>query len=173
MAEKLEQFRVSRAEEMSDSDLTNLKKTILDCQNHSELVEALSNIPEIKKSFYQLQQSSLLEELVMVSSSSKNPLTSFPFNINRNHYSDILDFALVEAKEVLSLLVNLTIRKEITIMENQVLSLSSLFSTLASAVSKKNNALQKTKTAAAKTNFLTNTGVDDFSKLGFLESSRS
>ena len=74
---------------------------------------------------------------------------------------------------MLSLLVNLTIRKEIPIMENQVLSLSSLFSTLASAVSKKNNALQKTKTAAAKTNCLTNTGVDDFSKLGFLESSRS
>ena len=47
MAEKLEQFRMSRAQEMSDGDLTNLKRTILDCQNHSELVEALSNIPEI------------------------------------------------------------------------------------------------------------------------------
>ena len=102
-----------------------------------------------------------------------NPLSDFPMDVNTNHYSNIINFALKNAPNVIQLILKLSTKNEAPILDTDVVRLAYTFSSLASIVSAKNNALKKTKSISTKNNGLTNNGLDVLAVVGIFETSRS
>ena len=111
--------------------------------------------------------------MLKISSNPDNPLKEFPFDINRNHYSEIVDFAMEHAPDILDLVVKLSVNNEAPVSESDVIRCAYIFSTLACTVSRTNNALKKTKSVSTKNHGLTNDGLDVLANIGALETSRS
>ena len=79
--------------------------------------------------------------LLIISSRSDNPLSDFPFDINRNHFVDVMK----QAPDVMNLILKLSTKNEVPIEESDVIRVAYMFSSLATSVSSSNNALKKTK----------------------------
>ena len=154
-------------------DFNAFKSQLLSSSNIQDVLKSLKNCPEIQVKITDLEQSKLLEQLLRISTMPENPLTDFPLDINSNHYSKIVNFALQHSPDVMKLILKLTTKNEVPINENDVVRLAYMFSSLASAVSVKNNALKKLKSISTKNNGLTNMGLDVLANVGIFETSRS
>ena len=154
-------------------DFVSFKSSLLASQNIEQVLRSLKTCPQLQFKITNLEQSKLLEQLLNMSRLPDNPLSSFPFDINNNHYCDIIDFGLKHSPDVISLILKLSIKNEDPVNENDVIRIAYLLSSLASAVSGQNNALKKIKSISSKNNGLTNAGLDDLAKMGIFETSRS
>ena len=153
-------------------DLDTFKSNIMAARNTEEVLQSLKSYPQLQLQMANLEQSKLLEQLLRISTMKDNPLTSFPFDINSNHYSKIINFALQHAPDVMALVMKLSTKNEAPINESDCIRLAYMFSSLASAVSGKNNALKKIKSISIKNNGLTNAGLDGQALMGYFETSR-
>ena len=159
--------------DIEDVDLERFKSNIRGARNIPEVLQSLKAFPQLQIQISELEQSKLLEQLLRISSLPNNPLTSFPFDINTNHYSEIVNFALKHAPDVLDFVIKICVKNEAPIEVTDVIRVAYMFSSLASAMSCKNNAMKKTKSISTKTNGLTNAGLDDLAHTGIFETSRS
>ena len=161
--------------DIGDDDLNfvNLKSRIDATENWDELIRILNANCLIQKRLGGIAQSKMLEQLLKISSVPENPLREFPMDVNRNHYSDIVGFALAHTPDVLDLILKLSTRNEVPVSESDVVRCAYIFSTLASAVNRNNNALKKMNSVNTKTNGLTNEGLDALANVGAFETSRS
>ena len=173
-ANKLNKMRKSLGnQDLSKLDLDSIKSEILAAQTAEELVLSLKNSSELQILISNIVQSKILEQLMSISSINENPLNDFPMNINRNHYKDIIDFALTHAPDALGFVLKIATKNEAPIAAQDVIRCAFMFSTLACSVSRLNNALKKTKSVSTKSNGLTNTGLDVLALLGIFETSRT
>ena len=137
-----------RCQEQTDFELLNfaeLKKKIGETKHCEELIFILNSNTLIQRRLSMISQSRILEQMLKISSNPDNPLKEFPFDINRNHYSEIVDFAMEHAPDILDLVVKLSVNNEAPVSESDVIRCAYIFSTLACTVSRTNNALKKTK----------------------------
>ena len=149
------------------------KANIMEAKDTEDVLLSLKAFPELQIQMSELEQSKLLEQLLRISSLPNNPLTSFPFDINFNHYSDIVTFGLKHAPDVMDFVVKICVKNEAPIEIADVIRVAYMFSSLACAASGKNNAMKKTKSVSTKTNGLTNAGLDVLAHAGIFETSRS
>ena len=153
-------------------NLENLKARISSSSTTEEFLKIVSRSTEIQRIITNIEHSKILEQLMSISSMPDNPIKDFPLDINRNHYCDIINFALKHAPDVLGLVLKLATKNEAPIDTNDVVRCAHMFSTLACSVSRFNNALKKTKSVTTKNNGLTNNGMDLLSNVGIFETSR-
>jgi hypothetical protein len=159
--------------DLGDFNLENLKAKVDASKNCEELIIALTSSDLIQKRLSNLVQSKLLEQMLKISSLPENPLKDFPLDVNKNHYSEVINFAVEHTPDVLDLIVKLSTKNEAPIAETDVIRCAYIFSSLASTVSRQNNALKKIKSVSTKTNGLTNSGLDVLANVGIFETSRS
>ena len=115
----------------------------------------------------------MIEQLLSLRSFPDNPLSDFPADINKNHYCDIVEFALKHAPDVLDFVVRLCVKNEDPILENDVVRCAYTFSTMACSISRKNNLLKKIKSLSLKKSGITSEGMDALSHLRIFETSRN
>ena len=151
----------------------DLKSQISSSETPEDLVQILNSSSEVQQLITSNEHSKILEQLLRISSLPDNPINDFPLNINRNHYSDLINFALVHAPDVLALVMKIATKNEAPIAANDVVRCAYMFSSLACSVSRANNALKKTKSVSTKNNGLTNNGLDVLANVGVFETSRS
>ena len=158
---------------LSEIELADIKSRINRSSSADEIVMIINSCTELKRKFSNVEHSRILEQLLKISSNPQNPLVEFPLNINKNHYCDIIEFAIENAPDVLGLVLKLKTQNEAPINVDDVVSCAYTFSSLASSVSRLNNSLKKTKSISTKNNGLTNSGLDELAHLGIVETSRS
>ena len=129
--------------------------------------------PWFQSRFSHLFTSRLLEQLLSLNSTPGNPLKSFPVDINKNVYAEIVNFAIDNAQDVILLLTSLTKKFESPISTSDIISLAFSFSSLAEAASSQNKAVKKTKSVCLRSSGLTNSGLDSLAAVGVVETSRS
>ena len=154
-------------------NFSSLRAKLASSRNIQDILGTIRSCPELQFTLSEMEQSKILEQLLRVSSMSDNPLLEFPLDINTNHYAETIAFALKHAPNVLQLILKLSTKNEKPIVESDVVKLAVMFSSLASTVSSKNNALKKVKSISTKNNGLTNAGLDFLSQVGIFESSRT
>ena len=169
----LNEVRNDLAEDDQDIHLGHIKSELDETETAEDLVRVINNCNALQRKLSSLEHSRILEQLMRISSHPDNPLINFPLSINRNHYSDIMNFALKHAPDVLALVLRVTTKKEAPIDQNDVVRSACMFSSLACSVSRVNNALKKTKSAVTKNNGITNSGLDMLASIGIMETSRS
>ena len=173
-AKNLKEVRSSLGEsDLHKIDLDAFKSKIDASKTAKELVLIINSCTELQQKISSLEQSKILEQLLKIASQPENPLTSFPLDINKNHYSDIISFALKNAPDVMGLVLRLSTKNEAPITHNDVVRCAYMFSSLACSVSRLNNALKKTKSVNTKNNGLTNNGLDLLANIGVFETSRT
>ena len=102
-----------------------------------------------------------------------SPFKTFPPNINRNLYSDIIHFSQKETPETLLLIVNLIVPKHNPVNSNHVVKVAHFLSGLAHSVNRGNNSVAKLKSVVFSKEGLTNQGLDLAQVTGMTETSRS
>ena len=165
-----------KCQEQSNLDFLNfaeLKEKIGETKHCEELILLLNSNALIQRRLSIISQSRILEQMLKISSNPDNPLKEFPLDINRNHYSEIVDFAMEHAPDILDLIVKLSIDNEAPVTESDVIRCAYIFSTLACTVSRTNNALKKTKSVSTKSHGMTNDGLDILANTGVFETSRN
>ena len=126
-------------------NFSSLRAKLASSRNIQDILGTIRSCPELQFTLSEMEQSKILEQLLRVSSMSDNPLLEFPLDINTNHYAETIAFALKHAPNVLQLILKLSTKNEKPIVESDVVKLAVMFSSLASTVSSKNNALKKVK----------------------------
>ena len=164
---KTEQF------DLQNIDIKNVKTQVASVATAEDLLKVINKNSDLKQIITSIEHSKILEQLLKISSLPDNPLTEFPLDVNRNHYLDIINFALNEAPDVLGLVLKLSTKNEAPIAESDVVRCAYMFSSLACSVSRKNNALKKTKSVSTKNNGLSNNGLDVLASAGIFETSRT
>ena len=172
-AKSLSDLRKKSGYLVPDVGLVELKSHISSSETLEELVQVLNNSSEVMEMITSIEHSKILEQLLRISSLPDNPIQEFPLDINRNHYSDLINFAMVHAPDVLALVMKVATKNEAPIAANDVVRCAYMFSSLACSVSRANNALKKTKSVSTKNNGLTNNGLDVLANVGMFETSRS
>ena len=172
-AKKLNDARAKNARKEEDVEVESLKDLIKDCQSLHEVTKVIWKDSGFQKRFSHLFTSQLLEQLLSLGSFEENPLKSFPVDVNSNIYSDIMNFALENARDVMLLLTALTKKQENPICPKDVIQLAYSFSSLAEAANSQNNSLKKVKSLGLRSTGLTNSGLDSLSQIGVSETSRS
>jgi hypothetical protein len=161
--------------DLGDLNFENIKAKVDASKNCEEIILALNSSSLIQKRLSELVQSKLLEQMLKISSLPENPLKDFPLDVNKNHYSEVINFAVEHTPDVLDLILKLSTKNEVSLAEVDVIrcACAYIFSTLAVTVSRQNNALKKVKSVSTKTNGLTNNGLDVLANVGVFETSRS
>ena len=172
-ARKLDDARANNPKKEENVDVESSKDLIKDCQSLNEMTKIIWKDPGFQKRFSHLFTSQLLEQLMSLGLSTENPLKSFPVDVNSNVYSDIMNFALEHAQDVMLLLTTLTKKQENPISSKDVIELAYSFSFLAEAASSQNNSLKKIKSLGLRSTGLTNSGLDSMSQVCVSETSRS
>ena len=159
--------------DLENVNLENIKSRILTSKNAEELIQILNGCSELQLRLSSMEHSKILEQMLRISSLPENPLNEFPLDINKNHYSDIINFALKHAPDVIGLILKIATKNEAPIAHTDVVRCAYIFSTLACTVSRQNNALKKTKSVTTKNHGLTNNGLDVLANVGVFETSRT
>ena len=159
--------------DLGDLNFENIKAKVDASKNCEELILALNSSSRIQKRLSELVQTKILEQMLKISSLPENPLKDFPLDVNKNHYSEVISFAVEHTPDVLDLILKLSTKNEVSLAEVDVIRCAYIFSTLAVTVSHQNNALKKVKSVSTKTNGLTNNGLDVLASVGVFETSRS
>ena len=172
-AKRLSEVRLGGFVVTESLNIATLKDMVNSCNTEDDMTRVLCQNPWFQSKFSHLFTSQLLEQLLSLSSTPGNPLKSFPVDVNRNVYADVVHFAIDNAPDVILLLTSLTKKFESPISSSDIISLAFSFSSLAEAASSLNKAVKKTKTVCLRSSGLTNSGLDAHSPTGAVETSRS
>ena len=157
----------------SQGNFQETKEKLNNCKNMDEIVSVLANTPFVRSQFSLMEQSSILEEMLgLCRSYKKGPLNSFPPNINRNLYADVVRFGLQHAPKLLSLLVDLQTDKDKCISPQNVIKIGFHFSQLAVSVNDKLSTVSKVKCLGLKSGGLSKEALDTAAVSGMTQSSR-
>lgn len=157
-ARKISEARASNRGRDEGFDVQRFKVMLSDCENVDDMTKLIWKNPYFQRKFSHLFTSKLVEQLMAVSSANKSPLKSFPVDINRIVYSDVMHFALENAKDVMLLLTTLTKKNENPISTKDVIDLAYRFTALAEGACPQNNTMKKLKSLCLRNSGLTNTG---------------
>ena len=171
-ARKLNELRLKTVEQLCPN-IAELKSSLLDCKREEDVAKIVWSSPSIQKRLASLFNSKLLEQVLSLGFKKENPLRNFPPDLNKNLYTEIIDFALIHSEELLMTLLTLTVKNERPIESKDVVQLSFLFATLAEFVSSDNNVMKKTKSISLKSCGLTNQGLDSLAAVGASVTSRA
>ena len=159
-------------EEM-DSDFSETRAKLTNCKNMEEIVVILAESPFIRNQLSTMEKSSILEEMLSMGRSyNKGPLNSFPPNVNRNLYADIVRYGLENAPRMISLLIDLHTDRDKCISPENVIKIGFSFSQLAASVNDKLSALSKVKCLGLKSGGLSKEALDVAAVTGMTQSSR-
>ena len=107
--------------DLDDINLEDLKAKIDASENFEELLLILNGSSLIQKKLSMIVQSRILEQLLRISSLPENPLKEFSMDINKNNYSEVVNFAVEHAPDVLDLIMKLSIKNEAPVAENDII----------------------------------------------------
>ena len=164
----LNNLKCHDSSEYGEDTYETIRLAVEDSNTTEDVLQQLWNCPAVRNYFSTRENSSNLEDLLALSSSS-TPLNRFPPDINSNIYSDIIAYGLQHSRGMIVLLLNLLVKNDHPVQEKDVIRIGYLFSLLAHAVSRKNNSLAKTKSLLLQAQGITVEGLDALSFLGICE----
>jgi hypothetical protein len=138
-----------------------------------EIVSVMAESSFIRSQFSKSEKSSILEEMFSLGRSyNKGPLNSFPPDLNRNLYADVVSFGLENAPRLLSLLIDLRTDREKCISPENVIKIGFSFCQLVGSVNEKLSAMSKVKCLGLKSGGLSKEALDIAAATGMTQSSR-
>ena len=157
-----------------DVNLDTLKCKLMDCTSFDSMMKLLWGTEEARAFVQQMQHAVTLEEMFKIGRSYVDgPLKTFPPDVNKNVYFEIIKFAFQNSKTTLVLIVNLVVQKNKAVTNDDVLKVAFYLASFAHTVNRDNNAFLKLKSLLLQKEGLTNEGLDVFTAFGITESSRA
>ena len=156
-------------------DLAELKLELSASKTLQEMVHKLGANEEALKLMASVIEDRALEELLTIrSGEEKIPLSDWPNSLHENFFAEVVKLAARKSPVTLSFLLRLVIKdKAANVEPKHVISVATVFSTLAQLVDSSNNVLAKIIALDLKMENTTDEGVDAMAKLGLSVQARN
>ena len=170
-AKQVDKIRPMNAYE-KPTGFQELKKKLFDATDMKDIVTCLNEdqhgIEALRSSFSDV----CLAEISQINGKS-GPLVEFPCSINENVYCKIAEYGMQRCPQLISLVINLVVRKEDPVLPSDVLKISTLFSNMCYSANRDIDALVKLRSLTLQLDGLSNLGLDILSDCGLAQCSRS
>ena len=152
-------------------EFDKLKQKLSDAADMKDIVNSLAEdsegIEALRASFSDV----CLTEISRIDSNC--PLMEFPPSVNENIYCKIVEYGMNACPQLLSLVINLVVRKEDPVLPSDVLKVATVFSTLCYSTNQNIDAMVKLRSVLLQVDGLSNCGLDILSDCGLAQCSRS
>ena len=169
-AKQVDKFRPG-SENQNPSSFEQFKKKLCDASDMKDVVHCLTEdqqgIEALRSSFSDMC-------LAEISQIHKNgPLVEFPPSVNENVYSRVVEYGMVACPQLITMAINLVVKKEDPVLPSDVLKIATLFSTMCYSANHNIDALVKLRSINLQMDGLTNRGVEMQHDSGLAQCSRS
>ena len=169
-AKQVDKFRPSNGNQ-TPSSFEQLKKKLCDASDMEDIVHCLT---EDQQGILALRSSFSDMCLAEISQMDKNgPLVEFPPSVNENVYSKVVEYGMLACPQLITMAINLVVKKEDPVLPSDVLKIATLFSTMCYSTNHNINALVKLRSINLQMDGLTNRGMEMQHDCGLAQCSRS
>ena len=102
-----------------------------------------------------------------------SPLSEFPPSVNENVFCKVVQFGMMTCPQLISMVINLVVKKEDPVLPSDVFKIATLFSGLCYSTNHDLDALVKLRSLIMEADGLSNLGLDILSDCGLAQCSRS
>ena len=102
-----------------------------------------------------------------------SPLSEFPPSVNENVFCKVVQFGMMTCPQLISMVINLAVKKEDPVLPSDVFKIATLFSGLCYSTNHDLDALVKLRSLIMQADGLSNLGLDILSDCGLAQCSRS
>ena len=156
----------------NQTDFEVFKEKLMDASDMSDIVTCLTQdeqgIEALRSSFSDL----CLAEISQINVKD-GPLVEFPPSVNENVYCQVAEYGMQSCPQLISLAINLVVRKEDPVLPSDVLKIATLFSNMCYSANHDIDALVKLRSIILQVDGLSNMGLDVLSDCGLTQCSRS
>ena len=171
MSRVLEEFR-PRDPYQSPDTFDDLKVKLSTASDMRDVIAFLSEDQKVSKSMTAMFSDMCLAEVSQVDV-KKGPLVEFPSSINENVYCKIVEQGIKSCPHLMSLVVNLVVRKGEPVLPNSVMKVATLFSSMCYLVNHDLDAMVKIRSLVMQMDGVTNLGLNLLSDCGLSQCARS
>ena len=154
------------------TEFDKLKEKIYNAVDMDDIINCLTEdtegIEALRNSFSDI----CLAEISKVNMQD-SPLVEFPPSVNSNIYCKIVEYGMKVCPQLISLAINLAVKKEDPVLPSDVLKVATLFSTLCYSTNHNIDAMVKLRSILLQVDGLSNSGLDIMSDCGLGQCSRS
>ena len=171
MSRVLEEFR-PKDPYQSLQNFEQFKLKLSTASDLREVIAILSEDQKVSESMSAMFSDMCLAEVSQVDVNN-GPLVEFPSSINENVYCKIAEQGIQSCPHLMSLIINLVIRKGEPVLPSHVMKVATLFSSMCHLVNHDLDALIKIRSIAMQMDGLTNQGLNLLSDCGLSHCARS
>ena len=154
------------------NSFNQLKERLAEASDMKDIVNVLTNdeqgIEALRASFSDICLAEICQMDIQ-----RGPLVDFPPSVNENVYSKIVEYGLKSCPHLVSLAINLVVKKEDPVLPSHVLKIATLFSNMCYSTNNNMDALVKLRSLTQQMDGLTNKGLDVLSDCGLAHCARS
>ena len=171
MSRVLEEFRPKDPYRSPDT-FDDLKMKLSTASDLRDVIAILSEDVKVSESMTAMFSDMCLAEVSQVDV-KKGPLVEFPSSINENVYCKIVEQGIQSCPHLMSLVVNLVVRKGEPVLPSSIMKVATLFSSMCHLVNHDLDAMVKIRSLAMQMDGMTNLGLNLLSDCGLSQCARS
>ena len=171
VSKKVDAFRPSDAHE-TPTNFDDMMKEVSTARDMRELLTTLGGSTEVVNSLSLMFTDLCLAEVSQISTAA-GPMVDFPVSVNENIYCDVVEYGIKKCPRLISLVINLVVRREEPVLPKDVLRIATCFANLCYLVNRDINAVVKLRSLTEQMDGMTNLGLDILADLGLGQCART
>ena len=171
MAKQLDKVRPKDPYQSPES-FENMKIKLSAAIDMREIVAILSEDQKVTEALAAMFSDICLAEVSQIDVNN-GPLVEFPCSVNENVYCTIVDQGIHSCPQLMSLVINIVVRKGDPVLPSHVMKIATLFSTMCNLVNNDLDAFTKIRSLALQMDGLSNLGLNIMSDCGLTQCARS
>ena len=158
MSKQIDAFRPDDAYE-TQPNFGDLREKLAGAADLRDIMAFMSEDQKVTEALAAMFSDMCLAEVSQIDS-TRGPLVEFPASVNENVYCKIAEYGRRTCPQLMSLVVNLVVRKGEPVLPTDVLKIATLFCSMCHAANHDIDALVKLRSITLQMDGLTNLGLD-------------
>ena len=171
-SKQIDAFRSKNGTYHASESFQDLKKNLSSASDLRDIVAFLSKDQDATEALTATLSDMCLAEICQIDT-KRGPLVEFPSSINENVYCKIVEQGLQYCPHLITMIINLVVRKGEPVLPSHVLKIATMFSSLCHLANHDLDALVKIRSLTMQMDGLNNQGLNLLSDCGLSQCARS
>ena len=169
---QIDTFRSKDGPYHASESFQDLKKKLSSASDLRDIVAFLSEDQDATEALTEMLSDMCLAEICQIDT-KRGPLVEFPSSVNENVYCKIVEQGMICCPHLITMIINLVVRKGEPVLPSHVLKIATMFSSLCHLANNNLDALVKMRSLTMQMDGLNNQGLNVLSDCGLTQCARS